>query len=174
MKADVYWVPGPWPGRLGIVPRPRGGDWLADEVRAWREAGLQVVASLLTPGEVAELELRDEERRCLEQGLEFHGLPIPDRGVPASRKAWRHLIGQIEQALAAGKSVAAHCRQGIGRASMIVASVLVDTGESAADAFRKIEEARGRPVPDTAEQRDWVASLAGGEPRELGQSSAVP
>ena len=37
MKAEVYWVPGPWPGRLGILPRPRGGDWLADALSPWGE-----------------------------------------------------------------------------------------------------------------------------------------
>jgi len=45
-----------WPGRLGIAARPRGGDWLIDELRSWRKAGVHVVVSLLTP---------DEERdRC--------------------------------------------------------------------------------------------------------------
>src|SRR6476620_4583045 len=61
MRADIYWIPGPWPGRLGIAPRPRGGDWLADEVKAWRAAGVDVVTSLLTPEEVAELGLQEEE-----------------------------------------------------------------------------------------------------------------
>jgi hypothetical protein len=32
----VFWVDAPWRGRLGIVPRPRGGDWLPDETRVWR------------------------------------------------------------------------------------------------------------------------------------------
>lgn len=40
METEIYWVPGPWPGRLGIIPRPRGGDWLGDEVRSWRASGL--------------------------------------------------------------------------------------------------------------------------------------
>jgi len=40
MKADLFWIPGPWRGRLAIVPRPRGGDWLGDEARAGRRAGI--------------------------------------------------------------------------------------------------------------------------------------
>lgn len=28
MAARVFWIAGPWPGRLGIVPRPRGREWL--------------------------------------------------------------------------------------------------------------------------------------------------
>lgn len=68
LRAQVYWVPGPWPGRLGIVPRPRGGDWLSDEVRSWRASGLEVVSSLLTPDEEAEFELQEEEARAHQEG----------------------------------------------------------------------------------------------------------
>jgi len=45
---NVFWVDGPWPGRLGIVRRPRGGvAWLIDEAKAWRAAGVDVVVSLV-------------------------------------------------------------------------------------------------------------------------------
>lgn len=30
MRATLYWIDGVWPGRLAIVPRPRGDDWLED------------------------------------------------------------------------------------------------------------------------------------------------
>ena len=36
MHTELYWIPGPWLGRLAIMPRPRGGDWLEDEIRSWR------------------------------------------------------------------------------------------------------------------------------------------
>lgn len=160
MKAEVYWVPGPWLGHLGIVPRPRGQDWLADEVRSWRDAGLAVVASLLTPDEVTELEIQDEEARCRQEGIEFHALPIPDRGVPPLRAGFTALVSTLEKALEAGKNVAVHCRQGIGRSALVVASVLVAAGKEPDEAFRSIEEARGTPVPETKAQYEWVAELA--------------
>lgn len=165
MKAQVYWVPGPWPGRLGIVPRPRGGDWLADEIRSWRAAGLDVVTSLLTPAEVAELELQEEEARAREEGLEMLAFPIPDYGVPSSLEAVANLVSRLEKALEAGKNVGVHCRQGIGRSSLLVATLLVAAGDDPEEAFRRIEKARGRPVPDTAEQREWVARMAPGRVR---------
>jgi protein-tyrosine phosphatase len=160
MKAEAYWVPGPWPGRLGVVPRPRGGDWLADEIRSWRDAGIDVVASLLTPDEVAELELQEEAARSRAEGLEFDSFPIPDYGVPPSRRELMELVHHLESTLEAGKSVAVHCRQGIGRSSLLAASLLVAAGIDPDEAFRRIEKARGRPVPDTPEQRTWVARLA--------------
>jgi protein-tyrosine phosphatase len=159
MKAEIYWVPGPWPGHLGIVPRPRGDDWLAEEVRSWRDSDLDVVASLLTPDEVAEFDLQEEEARARAEGLEFHAFPIPDLGVPRARVDFAQLIGGLEKALASGKNVAVHCRQGIGRSSLVIASLLVSAGEEPGEAFRRIEKVRGRPVPETAEQRKWVSQI---------------
>lgn len=160
MKTEVYWVPGPWQGRLGIVPRPRGGDWLQDEVRSWRDAGLGMIVSLLTPEETAELDLREEKALSQNEGIEFCAFPIPDYRVPSSRTDFDRLVKRLEKALASGKNVGIHCRQGIGRSSMVAASLLVSAGETPDAAFRRVEKARGRPVPDTDEQRQWVTQAA--------------
>jgi protein-tyrosine phosphatase len=161
MKDDIYWVPGPWPGRLGIASRPRGGDWLNDEVRSWREAGVDVVVSLLTPDEEKDLGLEDEEQVVRAEGLGFHRLPIPDRGVPSSRSELAGVLPTVAAALQGGENVTIHCRQGIGRSSLVAASLLVDAGVTPDQAFQNIAEVRGVPVPETPEQRDWVARLAG-------------
>lgn len=34
MRAEIYWIQEVPCGRLGIVGRPRAGDWLVDEVTA--------------------------------------------------------------------------------------------------------------------------------------------
>jgi protein-tyrosine phosphatase len=133
---------------------------LADEVRSWQAAGLGAVTSLLTPDEVAEFELQDEETQSRSQGLDFYSFPIPDYGVPGSRADLVELVGRLETALESGQNVAIHCRQGIGRSSLVAASVLIAAGDTPNEAFRRIEQARGRPVPDTPEQRDWVARNA--------------
>jgi protein-tyrosine phosphatase len=161
MKVEVYWIPGPWPGRLGILPRPRGGDWLLDEVWSWRAAGIDVVASLLTADEVTEFDLKEEEALSRAKGVEFYSFPIPDRGVPGSRRELAELVDRLETALESGKNVAVHCRQGIGRSALVTASLLVAAGEEPDGAFRRIEEIRGRPVPETAEQRAWVFTKFG-------------
>lgn len=160
MKTEVYWVSGPWRGRLGIVPRPRGGDWLQDEVRSWRDAGLDMVASLLTSGEAVELGLEQEKALTQEEGLEFRTFPIPDYGVPSSRADFAGFLGELHKALQSGKNVGVHCRQGIGRSSLAVAALLVSAGEEPDEAFRRIAKARGREVPDTDEQRRWVSQIA--------------
>jgi protein-tyrosine phosphatase len=156
MKAHVYWIDGPWPGRLAIVPRPRGGDWLEDEVQAWQQAGLDRVVSLLTPDEVADLDLSKEAAWCQTHDMQFMSFPIPDRGVPASRHAALALVQQLEQALAVGERIAVHCRQGIGRSALLAACVLVAAGEEPDMAFQHISAARGCTVPETVEQQEWV------------------
>jgi hypothetical protein len=59
MPLELFWINAATKGQLGIMPRPRGGDWLDGEIQSLAEAGVKVVVSLLTADEVAELE--DEE-----------------------------------------------------------------------------------------------------------------
>lgn len=160
MKTEYYWIDGPWKGRLAIVPRPRGGDWLGDEVHSWQEAGFDIIVSLLTPPEIEELDLGLEEESSQARDIEFISFPIPDRDVPASSEAITALAQKLETALASGKSVGVHCRQGIGRSSLLSACVLIASGENSTEAFERISAARGRPVPDTVEQKEWVTILA--------------
>jgi len=160
MKTDIFWIDGLTKGRLGVAPRPRGGEWLDDELQAWQAAGVDCVISALMPDEEAELELTSERTACRKHGLQFESVAIPDRGVPPSPSALGRLLSLITESLAAGKSVVIHCRQGIGRAALVAASVLTAIGENPDRAYSRVERARGRPVPDTNEQRMWVREKA--------------
>jgi protein-tyrosine phosphatase len=160
MKTELYWVEGPWSGRLAIMPRPRGGDWLEDEVRSWRESGIDVVVSLLTAEEIIELNLTAEEELCRKNGMELLSLPIPDRGVPLSLLATSELLTKLADLLTSGKNIAIHCRQGIGRAGLIASALLASTGINADSAIQRVSTARGCSVPETPQQREWVSKLA--------------
>src|SRR3954470_12569049 len=100
MRTELYWVQGPWPGRLAIMPRPRGGDWLEDEMQSWRRSGVDVVLSLLTPDEVTDLNLSDESAWCRANGIHFCSFPVTDRGVPSSREAFSDLVTKLAEQLA--------------------------------------------------------------------------
>ena len=161
MRPEIYWVASPrLSGRLAIMPRPRAGDWLDDEIAGWRAAGIDHVVSLLEPNEVRELGLEREAGLCRALEISFANFPIADRSVPDSRKAAFDLAADLTTRLATGKAVAIHCRAGIGRSSLIAACVLVAAGHTAVDAFTLLETARGLPVPDTDEQRNWVIAAA--------------
>jgi protein-tyrosine phosphatase len=161
-----FWVAGDWPGRLGIVTRPRGGDWLADEMAAWRAAGIDEVVSLLEPHEVRELELALEPDLCRRHGMQHHAFPVADRGVPESGAQAVELALALLKSLRRGRSVAVHCRQGIGRSASLVALVLSLSGVMPDQAFLAVQQARGCPVPDTGEQRAWVTRVARSIPVE--------
>ncbi len=138
------------------MPRPRGQDWLPDDISFLQRAGVDVVVSALTLTENEELGLVEESRCCQNSGMEFLSFPIEDRSVPSSSSEFNELVDSVTDFLRKGKAVAVHCRAGIGRSSIIVASALIRNGLSAESAFRAIEESRGRPVPDTPEQRRWI------------------
>lgn len=160
MRTELYWIEGPWPGRLAIMPRPRGGDWLEDEIASWQRLGIAAIVSALTREETAELDLIQEKEQCEAAGIEFLTFPIADRGVPPSSKDTCELVRHLERELAQGKKIAIHCRQGVGRAALLAACLLAASGVDLASAWSRLASARGCAVPDTNEQREWVARFA--------------
>lgn len=156
----IYSIKGPWQGQLSIVPRPRGHDWLEDDLRAFRESGLNVIVSLLTPGEAKELGLDQEALLAETSGLRFVQFPISDYGVPASLETTLSLIEELDAELMSGRNVGIHCRQGIGRSTTVASSLLVRRGIDPVEALSRVGVARGRSVPDTPEQSEWVSNFA--------------
>ena len=110
MRAELYLVTECPIGRLAIMPRPRGGDWLEDEVLSWRRQGLDTVVSLLEDAEVAELELLKEEEACAQAGMRFVRFAIPDRGVPSSAFLYSQLVADLIAQLQLGQGIGIHCR----------------------------------------------------------------
>jgi len=166
---ELFRIPTPLPGRLAVAPRPRGGDWLDDEMRGGHDAGTDLVVSLLTPEESAEFGLEREAETGAVHGMRVRTFPIPDRDVPASRSAFRELVDEIARELAAGRRVVVHCRQGIGRAGLVAAGTLVSAGVPLSAAVEQVSAARGRPVPETPAQKRWLNEFA----RETIGSEAV-
>lgn len=166
--AKVYWIEGPWPGRLAIVSRPRGGEGLEDDVRIWKEADLDVIVSLLTPDETVQWELAAEGQLCQKCNIRFLDFPIEDHGVPISQADTFELASKLHNALASGQGIGIHCWGGIGRSGLIAACVLVRGGVDPNEALHRVSVGRGSPVPDTSEQRDWVMEFGTGSFRVRG------
>lgn len=165
MWTKLYWADGPWSGKLALAARPRGGDWLPDEVAGWHDAGIATVLSLLTPGEEEDLGLTDEAGEVKRQGLKFISFPIPDLQVPPSESDVAAVVENLDSDLSSGKNVVIHCRQGIGRSGLMAACLLVTRGLSSGAAVDAVSAARGTQIPETPEQRRWIdhyaASLTG-------------
>ena len=157
MRAEIYWIDNASPGRLAIMPRPRGGDWLDDELRSIREQGVGLLVSLLTESEAEDLDLTQESALAESLDLDYLSFPIEDRTVPDVSTNTVEFLDSLFRRFLLGNSIAVHCRMGIGRSSLIVATVLALAGSTPDDAFDMISSARGVAVPDTDEQRKWVA-----------------
>lgn len=160
MGTKLYWAEGPWTGKLALAARPRGGDWLEDDLSEWLRAGIATVISLLTPEEEQELDLTREAREVRAQGMQFLSLPIADRQVPISVTEVAGALEKLDANLASGKNVVIHCRQGIGRTGLVAACLLVTKGLNPEAAVQRLSAARGSPVPETAEQRRWIDDYA--------------
>lgn len=160
MQAKVYWTKEKHPGRIAIVPRPRGGEWLEDEAAAWREANLDVIVSLLEADENETFELAREAEFCETNGIKFFSFPIADRRVPVSKNELLKLLNKLKILLAKGKNIGIHCRQSIGRSALLAAALMVLFGISPSVAFQQLSKVRGLEVPETDEQRSWIENFA--------------
>jgi protein-tyrosine phosphatase len=160
LSTRLYWVELPAGGKLAIAPRPRGGDWLNDEIEAWRKAGTDRVLSLLTPAEMRDTDLDAERAVCESHHVEFTNLPVEDRSVPQSDLDALAVIHSIAAGILRGSGVVIHCRQGIGRAPLIAISVLMELGMELDQAIALVSQSRGVPVPETEEQIDWLRHVA--------------
>jgi protein-tyrosine phosphatase len=157
---NPFWVETGNTIRLAIVPRPRGDDWLEDEVGQMKRAGVDVLVSMLQHDEAAELGLSAEAELCAAGGIQFRSFPIPDRETPQSTTAFAKFVEELLADARDGRSIAVHCRASIGRSSLLLAAIMTAEGYTPDDAFRRLSKARGLRVPDTPDQIRWVEQFA--------------
>ena len=155
----VWWVGGVAPGGVAVVERPRGGDWLEDDLRQLLQLGVSHLVSAQPLHEARTHGLHTEGEACDEVGLSFTRLPIEDMSAPADG-LFGIEIAELADAVRSGAGVGVHCRAGMGRSPMLVAAVLVHLGVEPERAWERIAISRGIPVPETDSQRAWVVNLA--------------
>ncbi len=156
MKTRIFWIE----EHLGIMSRPLGGDELMEEIAHWKKLEVNTIVSFLTDEENEELDLEYERMDCRREGFDFIKFPIEDRQVPDSYLKTKELVGVITEKIESRQKVLLHCRGGIGRVSIITASVLVKNGQlSVSQSFDKISKIRGISVPDTDAQILWTTEF---------------
>lgn len=160
MIADIFWTKEKYPGRIALVARPRGGDWLDSEIATWAASGIDIIVSMLETAETEEFELEREAEYCAANNIEFISFPVPDRDVPVMNQSFLTMIKKLRASLAAGNNIGIHCRQSIGRAPLLAAVLMTLFGVGPAEAFRQLSIARGREVPETPEQGEWLKTFA--------------
>ena len=153
MKTRIFWLN----DNLGIMSRPLGGDDLMEEIEHWKKLKIDTVVSFLTDEENEELGLEYERMDCRREGFDFIKFPIEDRQFPDSYLKTKELVKILIDKINENKKILMHCRGGIGRVSIIAASVLSTLNNaSVKQSFEDISKIRGIKVPDTDEQIDWT------------------
>jgi len=153
---ELYWIN----DVLAVATRPRGGDWLRDDLAGAQIRGVRILVSCLTEEEESELELEHESEAARSLGLAFLRIPIADQGTPAPGVV-EEAISRISLAGSCHRKIAIHCRQGLGRSPLVAGAMLVREGMTPLDAWDAIARARGQPVPETEAQRRWLGRFAG-------------
>lgn len=161
MTATTWTVVTDGGGQVSIVPRPRGGAQLAEDLRALHEAGVDLLISALVPLEATELGLAGEGAAATAAGMDFRPLPVTDMGVPADMPAFLGALEEIAARVRAGEHIAVHCYASRGRSGIISSLLLALCGWEIGEALDRLSAVRGYRVPETAEQRAWVRRAAG-------------
>lgn len=159
MQPTVYWVRDLARGRLAIVTRPDPGYGLPQQMKSLRDDGLDVLVSMLQPDEAIRLGLAWEANVAADAGLVFHNLPTGDFGVPSSFEIAGSLIAAVASEVASGRAVGVHCFAGRGRSPLFACGVLVHLGAEPEAAIEAVSQARGRRVPETDAQRQWIVDF---------------
>ena len=161
LMATIFNVQLDGPGALAITPRPRGGDWLDDDVAALAQSGVGVLVSLLCEDEARDLGLEDEAALCAQHSIEFISLPVTDMCAPDEESDFIAEVHRLAGLVSEGASVAVHCRQSIGRSGVLAVSIAIATGLELERGLEAVSVARGLRVPETREQLDWLRRNAG-------------
>jgi alkylated DNA nucleotide flippase Atl1 len=150
---DLHWID----GRIAVSARPAGGASLEAEMSKLRSEGVDILVSCLMPSEERELGLVDEASLAEAAGVTFLRARMDDGGTPNDDDSFAQVVENLWAELSSGRRIAVHCRAGVGRSPLTVAAVLVRGGELREVAWRRVAEARGYPVPDNEEQREYLS-----------------
>jgi protein-tyrosine phosphatase len=154
MIPDIYEVTVVGEGSLYVMPRPNS-EWLREDIKYFKNMGVNLVVSHLEISEEKELGLSKEGEILNEHGIDFVSYPIKDRNLP-NIDDFREFVEDIYDRLKNGENVAIHCRAGIGRTGVMSSCLLIKDGYESDIAMDMVAAARGTQIPDTDAQFDFI------------------
>ncbi len=157
IEAQMYKVGTMGDGFIAVMARPSLDPAAAESVLNISRLGIRLVVSLLEPSEARQLGLESERTEVKALGMEFISYPIPDMGLPPSVEGFAYVTKLLFRQTNAGINTLVHCRAGVGRSGLFAAGVLLHVGMSSDEAFDYVSRMRGVRVPETLEQREWLA-----------------
>ncbi|MBM3333487.1 dual specificity protein phosphatase family protein [Candidatus Sumerlaeota bacterium] len=130
--------------KLAGMGHPGYRDTLPEALAELRRKGIGAIVSLDEEGLPDDL--------VAEHGFIYRHYPIEDFRAPSLQQA-QAFVQFVDQQLAEGRAVVAHCWAGIGRTGTMLACYLVHRGQSLAEAERRVARFGGI---ETREQREFV------------------
>jgi len=159
-KLGLTFAPGK--KQLGAVSGNWDRDLKSDCYRLRHHYQMDTLVSLVEESELSDLGIADLENECRVQGIELIRFPLKDFSVPPSPKQFAVLIREIVKRLKDGKTVAVHCKGGLGRAGLTAACAVIalsDCKVSGAGAIEAVRAARKGAV-ETLEQETFVGNFS--------------
>lgn len=155
--------------RQGGRVHRRNLDADLDEVRRW---GAMAVVTLIEDFEFRHLAVTQLGASVQARGMRWFHLPIRDQSVPDWEfdARWDTTGQEVRSILADGGKVLIHCRHGHGRTGLLAARLLIEFGDDADTAIRKVRDVRPKCI-GAGEQEDHVRDYVFWE-RELGDGDA--
>lgn len=82
-------------------------------------------------------------------------MPIVDVSVPSQsfEKQWCEELPQLLSTLNGGGKILVHCKGGLGRAGMVAAFLLIESGEHPEEAIRNVRHVRPGAIETPAQER---------------------
>jgi len=160
---------GPWgligitfcPGKKDAASRPgiweRDLDTDLDAIKAW---GTKSVVTLIEPHEFKLLQVEGLGSGVRARGMSWYHLPIRDVSIPDIQfeQRWPKVSRELLQTLKAGDNVVIHCRGGLGRAGLVTARLLIETGLPPDKVIRGVRAVRPGAI-ETREQENYLRNL---------------
>lgn len=145
-------------GWLGIAPIPgRTADYLVDLAKLirWKPT---LVLTMTTKREMIRVGAQDLGADLAAAGIKWRHLPIADFGAPedATNALWPEASELAHAELDNGGKVLAHCYGGCGRSGMALMRLMVEAGEDADAALKRLRDAQPCAV-EAVEQRAWAS-----------------
>lgn len=128
-------------------------DVLEAEMSRLASHGVKLLVALVEDAEIHPVAYEDIADAANLSGISSIRLPIVDFQAPASgqEQHWQAIRHEAQQVFSRGHSVAFHCLAGIGRSSMMAASLLIHLGMTADEALDAIRRALPGAVETSAQ-----------------------
>jgi len=150
-------------GLLGMTFAPGKKDpngWLGHydrdlptDLAAIHATGGRVLVTLMEQHELQRFQIATLRKDAESLGIRSIWFPVRDVDVPTSMSGHHSLVEEVRAELSEGRSVVVHCKGGLGRTGVLVASVLVTFGHSPEEAIAITRATRSGTIQTYAQER---------------------